>query len=254
MSMDTPLRRLARWLLPESTRQSLTALRRRHRLQWPRTGTIDFGGFDRLTPVSQVFGYDRGLPIDRHYIEAFLAANSRDITGRCLELGDPGYIHRFGQNVTQADVLHYVPGNPQATIIGDLSDAPQIPDNSFECIIFTQTLQMIVDPRAALRTIHRILKPGGVALVTSAGIAKIGRRLGRDDWGEYWHFTSQSLQLLTEDIWGKQQVTIGSYGNVMSACSFLQGLAAEELLPEHLAHNDEDFGVILTARLQKAIH
>jgi SAM-dependent methyltransferase len=252
MSMDTPLRRLARAILPASARDRITAFRRRHRLQWPRAGTIDFGGFDRLTPVSQVFGYDRGLPIDRYYIEAFLAAHGADITGRCLELGDPGYITRFGQAVTRADVLHYVPGNPLATIVGDLTDAPHIPDDSFDCIIFTQTLQMIVDPDAALRTIHRILKPGGVALVTSAGIAKIGRKLGRDDWGEYWHFTAQSLHLVTARVFGEENVRIGSHGNVMSACSFLQGLAAEELLPEHLDHNDEDFGVIITARLQKA--
>lgn len=251
MSMDTPLRRLARALLPAAARDGITALRRRHRLQWPRAGTIEFGGFDRLTPVSQVFGYDRGLPIDRYYIEAFLLANQTDITGRCLELGDPGYINRFGQAVTKADVLHYVPGNPLATIVGDLTSAPHIPDNSFDCIIFTQTLQMIVDPRAALATIHRILRPGGVALITSAGIAKIGRKLGRDDWGEYWHLTTQSLSLMTREVWGPQNVTIGSYGNVMSACSFLQGLAAEELLPTHLDHNDEDFGVIITARLQK---
>lgn len=251
MSMDTPIRRLARLFLSDATRQKITALRRKHRLQWPRAGTIDFGGFDRLTPVSQVFGYDRGLPIDRYYIEGFLQANTRDITGRCLELGDPGYITRFGQGVTRADVLHYVPGNPLATIVGDLTDAPHIPDNSFDCIIFTQTLQMIVDPRAALRTIHRILKPDGVALITSAGIAKIGRKLGRDDWGEYWHFTSQSLHLISAEIWGEANTTIGSYGNVMSACSFLQGLAAQELLPQHLDHNDDDFGVIITARLQK---
>lgn len=252
MSMDTPLRRFARRFLPATARDRLTAFRRRHRLQWPRAGTIDFGGFDRLTPVSQVFGYDRGQPIDRFYIEAFLEANRADITGRCLELGDPGYIRRFGHDVTQADVLHYVPGNPLATIVGDLTDAPHIPDDSFDCIIFTQTLQMIVEPRAALRTIHRILRPGGVALVTSAGIAKIGRKLGRDDWGEYWHFTAQSLELVSAEIWGASNVTIGSYGNVLTACSFLQGLAAEELLPEHLAHQDEDFGVILTARLKKA--
>lgn len=251
MSMDTPLRRLARQLLPATARDRLTAFRREHRLQWPRTGTIEFGGFDRLKPVSDVFGYDRGKPIDRYYIESFLAGNSADITGRCLELGDPAYITRFGRNVTQPDVLHYVEGNPQATIVGDLTDAPHIPDNSFDCIIFTQTVQMIFDPSRAFETLHRILKPGGVALVTSAGIAKIGRRLGRDDWGEYWHFTGQSMLRMTTEIWQGGQVSVTTYGNVMSACAFLQGLAADELEPVHLDTRDEDFEVIVAARLQK---
>lgn len=251
MSMDTPLRRLARTVLSPALRDRITAFRRRNRLQWPRAGTIDFGGFDRLAPVSDVFGYDRGKPIDRYYIEAFLQAHSADITGRCLELGDPAYITRFGQNVTQADVLHYVEGNPQATIVGDLTDAPHIPDNSFDCVIFTQTIQMIYAPRAAFATLHRILKPGGVALVTSAGLAKIGRRLGRDDWGEYWHFTTQSMAAMAAEFWPDNGIEVASAGNVMTACAFLQGLAAEELLPEHLSHHDEDFEVIVTARLQK---
>ena len=246
------LQGIARRILPLQTRDAITAFRRRNRLQWPRAGTIGFGGFDRLTPVSAVFGYDRGKPVDRHYIEAFLAANRADIRGRCMELGDPAYITRFGTGVTQADVLHYVEGNPQATIVGDLADAPHIPDNAFDCIIFTQTLQMIWHPEAALRTLHRILKPGGVALVTSAGIAKIGRRLGRDPWGEYWHFTSQSLARATAEVWGGEQVRVTTYGNVMTACAFLQGLAAEELLPRHLDHHDPDFEVIVAARLQKA--
>ena len=111
---------------------------------------------------------------------------------------------------------------------------------------------MIYEPRRALATLHRILKPGGVALVTSAGITKIGRRLGRDPWGEYWHFTAQSMKALAEEFWQPENVTIRTYGNVMTACCFLQGLAAEELLPEHLDYHDEDFEVIIVARLQKA--
>lgn len=252
MSMDTPIRRLAHALLPSGTRDWITKQRRSHRLQWPRAGTIDFGGFDRLSPVSNVFGYDRGKPIDRFYIEAFLEANAADITGRCLELGDPVYTEKYGQGVTQADVLHYVEGNPQATIVGDLTDAPHIPDNSFDCIVFTQTIQMIYEPRQAFATLHRILKPGGVALITSAGIAKIGRRLGRDPWGEYWHFTAQSLEAMSAEYWSPDGIDITTYGNVMSACAFLQGLASEELLPEHLNHRDEDFEIIVAARLRKS--
>lgn len=252
MSMDTLPRRVARALLPEGLRRWVTMQRVKHRLQWKRAGTFAFGDFDRLRPVSDVFGFDRGTAIDRHYIDRFLSAHRADITGRCLELGDPAYTVKYGHGVTRADVLHYVEGNPQATIVGDLTDAPQIPDATFDCIIFTQTIQMIYDPRAAFRTLHRILRPGGVALVTSAGIAKIGRRLGRDPWGEYWHFTAQSMQAMAAEFWPEDGIEVSTHGNVMTACAFLQGLAAEELLPEHLDHRDPDFEVLVTARLRKA--
>ena len=50
-------------------------------------------------------------------------------------------------------------GNPQATIVGDLTDAPHIPSDAFDCAIVTQTLQFVYDVRAALATLHRVLRP-----------------------------------------------------------------------------------------------
>ncbi len=45
-------------------------------------GLINFGDLRRLTPVSKEFGFERGLPIDRYYIEKFLAEHTSDIQGR----------------------------------------------------------------------------------------------------------------------------------------------------------------------------
>ena len=137
-------------------------------------------------------GLDRGLPIDRYYIEGFFAAHSLDIRGRVLEMGDSSYTGKFGgDRVTRSDVLSYVPGNSKANIVADLTCAPQISSDIFDCIIFTQTLQFIYDVRAALANLYRILKPGGVLLATSTVIAQIARRQGIDPWGEYWRFTAQ---------------------------------------------------------------
>ena len=151
----------------------------------------------------------------------------------------------------QADVLHVVEGNPIATIVADLSNAPHIPDNSFDCIIFTQTLQMIVDMGATLDTLHRILKPGGTVLVTTAGIAKVGRRLGRDDWGEYWRHTGQGLDVQAQQHFPGAEIEIVSYGNVLAATAFLYGLAIDELEPSELDYVDPDFEVIIGARITK---
>jgi hypothetical protein len=86
---------------------------------------IRFGSFRRTQPVSQQFGFDRGLPIDRYYIESFLAAHSSDICGHVLEIGDDAYSKRFGgDRCTHQDVLHVVPGFTGATMIADLAWAP----------------------------------------------------------------------------------------------------------------------------------
>ncbi|NIV33023.1 MAG: methyltransferase, partial [Anaerolineae bacterium] len=71
----------------------------------PPVGGVRFGGLRRVTPISQRFGYDRGRPIDRYYIEGFLAQHANDVRGRVLEIGDDSYTRQFGGNrVTTRDV------------------------------------------------------------------------------------------------------------------------------------------------------
>ena len=89
------------------------------------------------------------------YVERFVGAHADDIHGRVLEIAAPDYTTRFGRDVTSVDVLMAEEGNPEATIVADLTDAPQIPDDAFDCAIVTQTLQFVYDVRAALRTLHR---------------------------------------------------------------------------------------------------
>lgn len=216
------------------------------------TGTINFGSLRRVRPVSPKFGWDRGLPIDRYYIEKFLSNYSSDIKGQVLEVGDNYYTKKFGDDrVTKSDILHVVKGNPKATIVADLTKADNIYSNSFDCIILTQTLQMIYDVDSALKQLHRILKSDGMLLVTTHGISKICRREGRDDWGEYWHFTSQSILNLFLKYFLAENVKIEVYGNVLSAISFLQGLASHELSKDELDYLDPDYEVIISIEAKK---
>jgi SAM-dependent methyltransferase len=247
-----PFANLARTIVPKPMRQWLREKQRRYRLQRIRAGSVDFGQLRRLKPISSAFGFDRGLAIDRYYIEQFLTANASDIHGRVLEMGDDSYTRKFGgDRVQQADVLHVVEGNPRATIVGDLTCCDHIPSDIFDCIILTQTLQMIYDASAAVRHLHRILKPGGVLLLTAHGISKIARREGIDDWGEYWHFTAQSLGRMLKAEFSPPNVAISTFGNVLSALSYLHGLAAEELSGDELNFHDPDFEVLVTARAMK---
>jgi len=55
------------------------------------TSTIDLGDLRRITPIDSGFGLGRGKPVDRHYIEDFLARNRDDIRGRVLEVGEDTY-------------------------------------------------------------------------------------------------------------------------------------------------------------------
>jgi SAM-dependent methyltransferase len=216
----------------------------------PPVGMLNLGSLRRLTPISREFGYDRGLPIDRYYIEHFLDRQATDIQGRVLEIGENTYTLRFGgDQVTQSDVLHVVEGNPQATFIGDLTKADHIPSDLFDCVLLTQTLHLIYDMRAALATLNRILKPGGVLLITVPGISQVVKCDWGDDW--CWALTTQSAQLLLEEFFPASNVQVEAHGNVLAAISFLQGLAVEELSPQELDYQDREYQVVLTIRAVK---
>lgn len=210
-------------------------------------GHVRFGALRRLEPISRDFGFVRGLPIDRHYIEGYLAEHRADIRGRVLEVGDDTYTRRFGgEQVERADVLHVYEGNELATFVGDLAEGAGLPDSAFDCIVLTQTLHLVYDMAAAVRTLRRVLKPGGVVLATVPGISQVSADEWRHGW--YWSLTPAAAGRLFGDEFGPDAVDVRSYGNVLTASSFLQGLSAGELRPAELDHQDPQFPMVVAVR------
>lgn len=216
-----------------------------------RECTVEWGNMRRLTPISRVFGFDRGQPIDRYYIDEFLKSYSTEIKGRVLEIGDSTYTDKYGgSKAVIAEVLHAVEGNPQATIIGDLGTGSGIPQNSFDCIILTQTLLCIYQVHEAIANTYLALKPGGVLLATFPGISQISR-YDMDRWGDYWRFTTLSATKLFEEVFPPKNIEIKAYGNVLVAVAFLHGLAVEDLRKEEMDYNDPDYEVLIAVRAVK---
>lgn len=241
--MTLLLRGLTRRLVPKNTRRALVRATR-----IPPVGTVDMGDLRNPEPVSRSWGGDRGLPVDRYYIERFLTAHAEDIRGRVLEIGDNEYTLRFGgSRVERSEILHAAPGNPRATYVDDLAVGGSLPDAAFDCIVCTQTLHVIPDMLASLRTLGRILKPGGVLLVTAPGISQIYRdEEGR--WGDYWRLTDRSAAWLMEQTFGPGAAEVEIRGNVLAATAFLQGLASEELTAVELDARDPDYPVSIGIR------
>jgi len=216
----------------------------------PRIGKIRRGDMESIAPFSHEFGYDRGGPVDRYYIENFLQDNSKDIKGRVLEIGDNAYTLIFGKDkVQQSDILHIDESNHKATFVADLSNAPQLPDNSFDCIILTQTLHLIYDFHAAVATCYRILREGGVLLMTSPGITQVDQGQWNPSW--YWAFTSNSISKILASSFKEHKIEIETHGNVYAATAFLYGMGLPEVSKEKLDAKDPHYQVIITARAVK---
>ena len=242
---------LADWrrFVPAGARRRLRPLRQQV-VDWRRSRPPKLGDLRRLTPIDPNWGFERGTPIDRVYVERFVGSHAADIRGHVLEIAAPDYTNAFGRGVQRVDILMATEGNAQATIVGDLTDAPHIPDDSFDCAIITQTLQFVYDVRSALATVHRILAPGGVLLATAPGLTKISG-VEDEQFGEWWHFTGRSVRRLAEEAFGTANVEVATYGNVLAASGFLYGLAASDLESEELDAHDPLYEVVIGLRAVK---
>jgi SAM-dependent methyltransferase len=193
-------------------------------------------------PLSDKFGFDRGKPVDRQYIEKFLAANKEHIKGDCLEIDNNYYTKLFGgDRVSKSDVLDVLTTNKEANIYGDLRKLDNVADNAYDCLIITQTFCLIDDYMAAIRECHRILKPGGVILSTNSAISPIF-----DLENFYWTFSKNAYEYSFARVFGREKVKAGSYGNVLAGQAFWTGMAEQDLKPEELEFNDPKYPLIVT--------
>lgn len=203
-----------------------------------------------LGPVSRYFGEDRGTPIDRYYIEKFLAGRKHLIKGAVLEIADSKYSQQFGSGVTNFEVLYVNDQNPRATIVGDLTRPEGLPANRVDCFICTQTFNFIYNYYEAIKGAHHLIKPGGHLLATVSGPCQVSR-YDMDRWGDYWRFTSQAMQKVFEEIFGVGNVEVDYHGNCLAAVSFIRGIAAEELSKADLDKKDADYELTVTIKATK---
>jgi len=218
-----------------------------HRRRRADPSSVAWGDLRRLRPISSNWGFDRGSPVDRHYIETFLEEHRGDVRGACLELLNAGYTQRFGgERVTSAGVLDIDPGNRAATVTGDLTRSGTLAAGTIDCFILTQTLQHVYDVRAALANAYAALKPGGVLLITVPAMIKVHR-----EPEDYWRFTADALRRLIRDTMPGVACDVRTYGNLPAGIAFLMGLAAQELTPQELEAHDPEHPLIVAARAAK---
>ena len=212
--------------------------------------SLEWNDLRRTTPLSRNWGLERGRPVDRHYIEGFLAEHAGDVQGAVLEVLDAGLTTRFGgTKVHRSDVLDIDPGNERATVIADLRAANQLPAETYDCFILTQTLHLLDDMPAAIAQAYRTLKPGGVLLVTFPTLSMLAEEYGAG--GDHWRVTEAAARYLFESVFPADAVSTRARGNVLAATAFLYGLACDELRPEELDVDDPAYPLIVTVRAVK---
>lgn len=196
-------------------------------------------------PLSKHYGFERGLPLDRKCIEEFLEANADSIHGHCLEVKENHYVRRFGgQRVSHCDVVDIDSSNPQATIVADLHELAGVEDDTFDCVVVTNTLQYLRDPKQGIEQLHRVLKVGGSLLVTFPALGKV-----EEGATDYWRFMPDGVRALFEDdAWISDMTT---YGNALMGVALMTGMATKDVPARAWTDKDPDFPCTIGLRAVK---
>jgi SAM-dependent methyltransferase len=192
-----------------------------------------------IKPLSRKFGFDRGTPIDRFWIESFLSTNKDLIRGDCLEVGDNRYTKKYGHSIGVSDILDINPRNKKATVISDIRNLKNVKSKSYDTIILTHVLGMVDDYNSAISECRRVLKRRGCLLVTVCSFGSLAS--GKDM--NFWRFTEASARYVFSKYFSDIHIT--SYGNVLTGQAFWVGLSQEELTQEELTYNDPFYPCVI---------
>jgi SAM-dependent methyltransferase len=206
-------------------------------------------GLGRMYPLVNSWA-ERGKTFHRRHLEDFLQSYASDIKGHCLEFLENFYTSRFGrENVTQVDILNRDPGDSRATLVADLTQPNTLPSDRFDCIICTYVLHVVADPATVISELYRLLKPGGVLLVAVPSIT-----VNYTQYEELWRFTERGLKTLLERHFSPEQLTVQSFGNMLTVIQELYGFGVASFTPAQLSYHDPRYALVVCGRAIKPLN
>jgi hypothetical protein len=207
-------------------------------------------GFAELPrePLSDRYGFDRGTPVDRRYIEAFVDERREAIHGRVVEVQDSTYTARYGADrVSESVVVDIDPGNPRATLLADLQEVGSLAPDRYDCIILTQTLHLLRRPDRCIDNCFGALRARGVLLATAPSVSRISPTYPD---GDFWRFTPAGMTELFTRHW-PGDFTVYGFGSLRTCVAFLVGEAQEDLPDAVLDDHDPRFPLTVAVEAHK---
>jgi SAM-dependent methyltransferase len=199
----------------------------------------------KLLPISTDFGWSRGTPVGRHYVNKFVAEMATGLGGTVLEFGESRYKACF-KTVQQYQVIDVVPG-PSVDYVCDIHDVSSVPEHYFDVIVCTQVLEHVERPVDALRQLHKLLKHDGHLICTVPFLAHI-HYVPTD----FYRFSIDAICSALGTA-GFQVLEARNSGNALVTLGSLLGYAAEDFRSKEMevVDNVYPFNVLAFARPMK---
>jgi hypothetical protein len=209
-------------------------------------GLPRWGNLRRTRPFSETYGFERGTPVDRHYLHRFLDEHRELIAGDVLEVQNRTYTTRYGHDLRRTDTFDIVPQS-SPTFLCDLARAETVlPAAAYDCVLLPNTLQHLRDLDASLRNALRVVRPGGAILASAAGLLPL-----TGDVPDYWRLSPDGWREKLATLWPGADVRVAGHGNCLTAVAAQLGLALEELTDAELDAYDPRFPVLTTISCRK---
>lgn len=199
---------------------------------------LDWGDFRRTNPFCQVFGFLRGSPIDRYYLNKFIDKIKPEIVGNILEIGATSEAKEAYQ--LSDDCAYHVlniEAYPGVDIVGDVHDVNLIQPGSFDTILLFNVLEHCYAPWIVIENIYTWLKPGGKCFAMVPGAVRI-HNVPKD----YWRPLPEAFTWMLRNF---SQHQIFAYGNPMTVAASFYGISQEELTTAELDAYHPDFPVAI---------
>jgi SAM-dependent methyltransferase len=180
----------------------------------------DWPGAEQRQPDLSARNYLSLSALAEHLQEEVQGAfgDRNDLDALDVGCGDKPYLPLVASRCSTYRGLDFDEG-PVVDDIGSAEALPY-PNASFDLVLCTQVLEHLDQPLSALREVHRVLRPGGLALISTHGVHVFHPdppSSGRD----YWRWTHAGLERLIREAGDWTTVSVRPQGNVIACLVML---------------------------------